>query len=214
MPAGDRLVDRFDGFQDLDLRRKFLESAAPVVISRTDQYLFEFVQDIQLGDDDGLQVVQDGRIEGRNPIEPSAAAGSARRGSEFGSPSSDFVSDGTVGFGGEGPPADSGGVGLGNSDHSRNPGGGYPGSHTSRPGSGIRRGDIGVGSVVDVEERPLGAFEQHPFAAPDMIVQEKGRIHHEFLQPLTILQVLLVDLPGIQGWTSIQGLNQAVLLSG
>ena len=78
LPAGDRLVDRFDGFQDLDLRRKFLELAAPVVISRTDQYLFEFVQDIQLGDHDGLQVVQDGRIEGRNPIEPSATAGSAR----------------------------------------------------------------------------------------------------------------------------------------
>ena len=100
---------------------------------------------------------------------------------------------------GKGPAAYSGGVGLGNSDHSRNPGGCYPGSHASRPGGGIRGGDIGVGSVVDVEERPLGAFEQHPFAAPDLIVQEKGRIHHEFLQPLTILQVLLCRYSGYPG---------------
>ena len=64
-----------------------------------------------------------------------------------------------VELGGEGPRAHAGGVGLGDAPHLVDARGPTPAPTQAAPGDRVRGGDEGIGAVVDVEHRALGALE-------------------------------------------------------
>ena len=99
-------------------------------------------------------------------------------------------------FGGEGPLADAGGVGLDDADDVGDPGRAEagPGAGAARGGGG--RGDERVGAVVHVEHGRLGALEQHHLARVERLAQGQRGIRHVRAEPLGVPLVLGRDRLG------------------
>ena len=75
-------------------------------------------------------------------------------------------------FGGEGAAADAGGVGLDDAQHIADRAGAKTGARRRLSRHGVGRGDKGIGAVIDIKQRALRAFEQHPLARPPHLVQQ------------------------------------------
>src|SRR5690606_34692630 len=100
-------------------------------------------------------------------------------------------------LGGEGTGADAGRVGLDHADHAVDPGGADAGAHADATGDRVGRGDEGIGPVVDVEHRGLGALEEDGLALVEHLVDHQRRVGDHRAQPLGVGEQLLdhrVDL--------------------
>ena len=99
-------------------------------------------------------------------VEPAAAALAARDGAEFVAAFAEALADLVVQLGGERAFADARGVGLGDAEHEAD--GARPEARARRrlAGDRVRRGDVRIGAVIDVEQRALRAFEQHALGPP------------------------------------------------
>ena len=75
-------------------------------------------------------------------------------------------------LGRERPAADARRVGLGDAEHAVDPRGADAGSRADGAGDAVRGRDVGIGAVVDVEERALGALEQHVLALAQRAVED------------------------------------------
>ena len=96
---------------------------------------------------------------------------------------------GVVELGGEGPLADAGDVGLASRPSTRSMRvGPIAGAGAGRAGDRVRGGHEGIGAVVDVEHRPLGALEQHPLAVAQRLVDEQRGVGDEGPQALGVAQ--------------------------
>src|SRR5690606_30488164 len=73
--------------------------------------------------------------------------------------------DVTEQLGGKGAGADPGGIGLGDPQHIVQIEGAEAAAGGGATGGGIGGGDVGIGAVVDVQQRALGALEQDVCAA-------------------------------------------------
>jgi hypothetical protein len=99
------------------------------------------------------------RLAYQHRIEPAAAALAARDRAEFMARVAEELADLVLQLGRERAFADAGRVGLGDAEHIAE----RPGRCRNRrrlAGNRVRRGDEGIGAVVDVEQRALRAFEQ------------------------------------------------------
>ncbi|MNG62431.1 hypothetical protein D3C79_206340 [compost metagenome] len=66
-------------------------------------------------------------------------------------------------------------------------------------GGGVGAGHVRVGTVVDVEQRTLGAFEHDVFAGATQVVQLSGNVEHQRLEQLSVFLALgqgLFELDG------------------
>ena len=68
-----------------------------------------------------------------------------------------------------------------------------PRPHAGAARGGRRRGDERVGAVVHVEQRRLGAFQQHDLAVVQRVVQHQAGVGDVAGQPLAVAGVLLAD---------------------
>ena len=66
-----------------------------------------------------------------------------------------------------------------------------PAPTQAAPGDRVRRGDEGIGAVVEVEQRPLGALEDHGPAGVERLPAEVRGVGDERLEPVAVAQVLL-----------------------
>jgi hypothetical protein len=114
------------------------------------------------------------RLAHQHRVEPAAAALAARDGAEFmpalAEELADLVRSSSVG---NGPLADAGRVGLGDAEHIADfADGPRPEPVAAWAGHRVRRGDEGIGAVIDVEQRALRALEQDALARLAGIVED------------------------------------------
>jgi hypothetical protein len=103
---------------------------------------------------------------------------------------------GVVQFGRERAAADARGVGLGDAEHVVDRVRADAGAGQRAADGGVGRGDVGIGAVVDVEQRALRALEQHRLPCLAQVVQDAG---HVGLHRLDVLAEKPAPRPGSAG---------------
>ena len=63
-----------------------------------------------------------------------------------------------------------------------------PGAGAGRAGDGVGRGHEGIGAVVDVQHRPLGALEQHALPVAQRLVDDERGVGDEGPQALGVVE--------------------------
>ena len=79
------------------------------------------------------------------------------------------------------------------------------------PAMGLLRGHEGIGAEVDVQQRALGALEQHVLVLVEGRVDEQAGVADEGLEAFAVAEQLVGDLVGIQH-ADVVALQQEVLL--
>ena len=111
-------------------------------------------------------------------VEPARPAAAARVGAVLVAAVDERVADLVEQLGGERPGPDPGDVGLGDADHPVDVAGPDPGARAGAAGHRVGRGHVGIGAVVEVEERGLGALEQHVLPGLERLVHQVDRVGH------------------------------------
>src|SRR5690606_3492299 len=136
----------------------------------------------------------------RDHVHPAAAAGAAGGGAVFLAAIADALPDFVVQFGRERAAADAGGVSLGDAEHVVDRVGADPGAGQRAAGGRVGGRDVGIGAVVDVQQRALRAFEQHAPALLAQVVQDAGDVALHRLDVLAEGQRLVERLLEIDGF--------------
>ena len=142
------------------------------VVRHADLHRLEGVEDVELGERDLRERVEPHRLTHHRHVEPPAPATPAGVGAELPADLAQLVARFVEQFGRERPRTDAGHVRLGDADHAVDVPGADTGAHARAPRNRVRRGDVGVGAVVDVEEGRLGALEQHVLPRLERLVHE------------------------------------------
>src|SRR5436190_23377581 len=189
-PAVEVLVDGHR-VVELGLRHRDLVVALAVhLVAHADRYLVQAGQDVQLGQEVAGDAVHPGRVPGDDRVEPAAAArpagGHAVLATRLAQPFAGVVAQ----FGGEGPLADAGRVGLDDADDVGDPGRADAGPDAGAARGGGGGGDERVGAVVHVEHGGLGALQQHHLALVQRPAQDQAGVGHVGTQPFGVPLVL------------------------
>ena len=129
-------------------------------VADADRHRGQAVEHVQLRDHHGIEAVHAHGVPDLDRVEPAAAPRTAGHGAELVAPGAQRLAVGAVQLRRKRPLAHPRRVGLGDPEHR---------VHRSRPdaqpGAGaadgrVRRRDVGVGAVIEVEHRALGPFEQ------------------------------------------------------
>ena len=171
-PARERPVLGDDLLEDPGLGREALQELALVAVARAHRDVAEPGQDVGLGQRDPVDAVDPAGVAHGHGVEPAAAAGPARRGPELVASGRDLLPRLVEELGRERPAADPRRVGLGDAEDAVD----RPGPD-AEPGAGpagrrARRGDEGIGAVVEVEQGALGAFEEDALAGLHPLVEQ------------------------------------------
>ncbi len=170
-PTLGGLVDRLE----LGLRggagRQVIVALPAMPIGGADLDLVEAVEHVELGQRDAVDAADLDRLAHQRGVEPAAAPRPAGDGAELVAALAEPAADLVVELGRERAAADPRGVGLGDAEHIADGADRQAGAGGGLAGGGVRRGDEGIGAVVDVEHHPLGALEQDAVAAPPRLGQ-------------------------------------------
>src|SRR5664279_2792306 len=88
----------------------------------------------------------------------------------------------------------------------------HAGTGTGAACGRVRGSDIGIGSVIDIKKRSLGALEQNLFPALERAMEINDRVGNERPQFPAGLEVMFVDLPIVNGLRA-QRLKDAVIFA-
>src|SRR5690606_13247377 len=160
-PARELQVHRGDLFPALGVQRRVLGALAAVLVGDADLQLLHAVEHVELGDAQAGDAVDGHRALEGDDVHPAAAARTAGGGAVLGTAVADALADLVVQLGRERAAADAGGVGLGDAQHVIDVLRAHAGAGQRATDGGVGAGDVGIGAVVDVQQRALGALEQH-----------------------------------------------------
>src|SRR5690606_29027680 len=175
-PALERLVDRLDLLQSLDLARKARGFLAVVSVRRADLDLIQAAEHIELGDGELCQTVDHGGVAQRHEIEPSTSARPAGGRTKLIPDSSEPVSDVVGQLGGEWAIAYARAVGLPDADHAID--GGRRNAETgTAPSDGRVTGcHEWIRPEIDIEQRALRSLRQYALAFSQRIPEILGGV--------------------------------------
>ena len=105
-------------------------------------------------------------------VEPAAAPLAAGVDAEFLAAPADLLADLVVQFGRERPLADPGRIGLADAEHIADRARAHAGAGRGLRRHRVGRGDVGIGAVVDIEQRALRALEQDALALAALDVEQ------------------------------------------
>ena len=170
-----------------------------------------------------VDAAQPGRVADRHGIEPAAAPRPPGDRAVFVAPVANVLADLVVLLGRKRPAADARRIGLHHADHLVDPAAGHARAAGHADARAVAAGDERERAVVDVEQCPLGAFEQDSLARFDRVEQIGRRVGDERLQPLGVALVLAGDLSrrrtAVAAWparrrVAVLGLGDVLELSG
>ena len=121
-------------------------------------------EDVELVDHQVADAVDRHRVAQRHRVEPAAAALPSGGGAELVALLQQVAAGLVVELGREGPGADARRVGLDDAEHVVDLERADAAAGAGAAGDGVARGDEGVGAVVEVEQRALGALEDDVLA--------------------------------------------------
>jgi len=165
---GVALPARQSDILNLDLLEFLRASGERVVNARaigqdvrdTDLDLVEVVKDVELGQVQRGVVVDGLGVAAQDEVKPAAAAATAGGDAKFATGALQLVAVFVELFGGEGAGADTGGVGLDDTDDVGDASGVQGETLDGTAEAGRRGGDKGVSSVVEVEHERVGTLDQ------------------------------------------------------
>src|SRR5262249_37777878 len=177
-PALERLPNGLDARLRVAARGKPVHALAVELVADADLELRETVEHVELGERDAVDAAHLDGLAHERGVEPAATALAPRHGAELAAALADPLADLVVQLGRERPRADSGRIRLGDAQTvapraraDARAGGGLRGDR-------VRRRDVGIGAVVDVEQRTLRSFEQDALAGLALAVEEiPGDVH-------------------------------------
>src|SRR5690606_6066398 len=175
-PAGELEVDRRDLFPALRIERRVFGALAAVLVGDADLELLHAVEHVELGDAQAGDAVDGHGALERDDVDPAAAARAPRRCAVLGAAIADALADLVVELGGERAAAHARGIGLGDAEHVVDRIGAHARAGQRAADGGVGAGDVGIGAVVDVEQRALRAFAQHALALLAQVVADAGDV--------------------------------------
>src|SRR5690606_26385353 len=129
------------------------------------------VEDVELGDAQPTDAVdRHGTLE-RDDVDTATAARATGGGAVFLAPVADALPDFVMQLGRERATTDAGGIGLGDAEHVVDRVRADTGAGQRAADGGVGAGDVGIGAVVDVEQRTLRAFVQHALTLLAQVVE-------------------------------------------
>src|SRR5690606_32853373 len=176
LPARELQVNRLALVPTLGVQRRVLGALAAVLVADAHLQGRHAVEDVQLGDAKATDATdRDGALE-RDDVDPAAAARAAGGGAVFLATVANALAHVVVQPGRERAAANAGGVGLGDAEHVVDRVRANAGTGQRAADGGVGTGDVRVGAVVNVEQRTLRAFVQHPLTLLAQVVQDAGDV--------------------------------------
>ena len=166
--------------------------------------LVERAEHVQFGDGEPVNAVDHCRVAERGGVEPPAPAGASRRCAVFVAFGAEPVAGRIVALAGERPVADARAVRFHNAD---NAGDCLRRNAQARASAAARRTagrDIRVRAVVNVQKRPLRAFENEILPIVDGGVQVRGRVGNVFVNFNVECGVFFDDLINVKFFGVVQ----------
>ena len=133
-------------------------------------------QDVQLVEDDRAVGVDRDGVAQRHGVEPAHAAGAPGHGPELAAALRDPAAGLVEQLGRERPGSHAGRVGLHDADDLVHLERADAATGAGAAGHGVGGGHEGVGAVVEVQQRALGALEEDVVAAPERVLDEPGGV--------------------------------------
>ena len=109
-------------------------------------------------------------------VEPSDAPGTARRAAKLNPGFAQTIREFAGYLRGKRPRANPRRIGLRDAEHGFELTGRDPRAAEDGARAAVRRGNVGISTMIDIEHRAVGAFEQHALAGSDRAVQKGRRI--------------------------------------
>ena len=132
----------------------------------------EAVENIELGQRQAVDAAGPHGLAHQHRVEPAAAPLAPGIDAEFLAAAADLLADLVVQFGRERPLADPGRIGLADPEHIADRARPHAGAGRRLRRHGVGRGDVGIGAVVDIEQRALRALEQNALALAALEVEQ------------------------------------------
>ena len=171
-PARQRLVDRLDpGEQVGAIGVRGQRSTVDEVVG-ADLHRVEAVEHVELRERQFGEAVEANGLAQHDAVEPAGTTPTTRDGAELTADLDEAVAVVVGELGRKRSGADAGGVGLRDADDAVDVAGPEAGSGACTAGRRVGRRDVRIGAVVEVEERRLGAFEQHVGPGRQGVVQQ------------------------------------------
>src|SRR5690554_2603003 len=183
-PAGHFFVDRLQSGVAVGIAGGFDQVALVVAVAHADADRIQTVEHIQLGQAQTADTVDLDRPTQDHRIEPAAATRTSGGGAELVTAGSQALADIVEQLGGESTGADTGGVGLGDTQHVIQVQRADTGTGGGTAGGSVGAGDVGIGTVVDVQQRALGTLEHDIGTLAAQLVQTGSHVDYQGLQPV------------------------------
>src|SRR6185437_15798321 len=169
LPAGHGFVNRLEPVPSGGGGRNGVGRLAGIsrtiqAVAYADRDVLERIEHIELGDDERLEAVEQRGVAEQRGVEPADAAGPPGDAAELVAALAQLVRLRALDLGGKGAAADPSAIGLAHAHGGGDAGGGKAGADAGPAGGGAGGGDERIGSVVNVQQRALRAFEQYGFA--------------------------------------------------
>ena len=145
--------------------------------------LVEAVEHVELGDRERVEAVHAHRVAHHHRVVPAAPARAPGRGAVLAAALAQQVALGAVQLRRQRSLADAGRVGLGDAEDRADGARADAEAGADAADRRARRRDEGVGAVIDVELRPLGALEQHALAPLERPREEHRRVADPAREP-------------------------------
>ena len=208
-PAGQRAINGDRPRQVVDVAGKVGRPLAVDFVGVADLEFFEAAQHVQQGDRDAVDAAQSRAVAGGDAVEPAAAARAAGDRAVFVADVANVLAGRVVEFGDERPAADARAVRFDDADHLADGPLGNAAAVVHAAAGAVGAGHERERAMVEIEQAPLGPFEQQPLAVANRPMQVGRRVGDVRTQPFGVAR----NTPGRSADAS-SGLNSGSRASG
>ena len=184
---------------DVGLGHRHLVDPPPVdLVAHAHRHRLQPGEHVQLGEEEVGDAVDPRGVAADHGVEPPAAARPAGGDPDLAADLAQPLAHRVEQLGRERAGADAGGVRLEDPDHPGDPGGADARADRGAACRRVRAGHVGVGAVVDVEQRALAALEQDRLAALERLVEQQAGVGDPVGEAAPVLQHRVDDLVDVQ----------------
>jgi hypothetical protein len=154
--ASNAIIVAFNVRPGTNVREEIARTGVDV---RTYRIIYEAIEDIEFGDAESRYTIDLNASTKCRRIEPTATPGPSGDRSELIAPLGQMAAHLVLQLGWEWARTNPRGIGLGESEYIVNLARANAGTRTHGTGHAVATGHVGIGAVIDVEQRALGALE-------------------------------------------------------
>lgn len=197
-PTGQCFVNRHGVSQIAEIAGEILDILSVDFVGGADLEGIEAAENIKEHDCEGVNSAESCGIADGNRVEPAATSGAFCYGAVFIAVVTDLFTGFVILFGGKRTAADAGGVCFDDTDNFFEEMGRHTASGGDTGTAAVAAGYVGEGSVVDIQQGTLGAFEEDRFIGIDGVEEVICCIGDIRLELFGVFGIFFVDGFGVQ----------------